>query len=148
MRNNKQYSTPTILKKPGAGTDTQYPGKALGMSLEQVKKFVQNQPKSIGDRINLVVGVNPNFKIQLPGDASYFIGIGFNVLLDADFTLNVNQTVIHQNIGTEFATVGFNGGLGMQTFYPVGMPVAGNDTIKLDFNSTVAETLKILIYYK
>lgn len=147
MTKVRNFNTPAVVAPPGSGIDTQYPGQRLGMSIEQAKKFVQNQVKSVGLKTALIIGPNSD-KIQLPGDASIFVGIGFNKAIDAEFTLTVNQGIIHQDIGTEFATVGNTGGLGIQPYFPVNIPVSGNDTIKLDFNSTVATTLKTLIYYK
>jgi len=147
MRNKNLFNTPNIKKLPGAGNDTQYPGKSLGFTLEETKKYVQNQIKSIGKTTALAVGPN-NEKIQLPGDASIFVGIGFSTPLDAEFTLTINQGIIHENLGVIFATVGNTGGLGIQPYFPVNIPVAGNDTIKLDFNSAVASQIKTLIFYK
>lgn len=143
----RNYNTPNIVAPAGTGVEAQYPGQRLGMSMEQAKKFVQNQVKSIGLKTALVIGPNSD-KIVLPGDASIFIGLGFNKAIDCEFTLNVNQSIIHESIGTEFATVGNTGGLGIQPYFPVNIPVTGNDTIKLDFQSTVATTLKTLVYYK
>lgn len=145
----RNFDTPRIKARPGTGVEQKYPGQKLGMSLEQAKQFVQNQVKSIGMKTAIVIGQNFD-KIQLPGDASIFIGLAFDLFVtDIEFTLNVNQSVIHENIATTFATAGFNGGLGIQTYFPVNMPVTGNDTIKLDFVSgTFTGNFRTIIYYK
>lgn len=135
--------------KPGTGVEANYPGQRLGMTLDQAKQYVQNQVKSIGLKTAMIVGP-VNDKIQLPGDASILVGIAFDPagVNDIAFTLNVNQSIIHEDIGTVFATAGNVGGLGIQPFFPVNIPVTGNDTIKLDFNSAWAGNLRTLIYYK
>lgn len=145
--NARNYNTPILRNLPGAGTEQQYPGQKLGMTLEETKRFVQQQIKSIGLRTAMVVGPVSD-KIQLPGDAAIFVGIGFSAPIDAEFTLTVNQGIIHESIGVVFATVGNNGGLGIQPYFPVGIPVSGNDTIKLDFVSNFVGVLKTMIYYK
>jgi hypothetical protein len=147
MTKIRNFNTPILNNLPGAGTEQSYPGQKLGMSLQETKHFVQNQIKSIGLKTALVVGTVTD-KIQLPGDAAIFVGIGFDKLVDADFTLTVNQGIIHESIGTAFATVGNAGGLGIQPYFPVNMPVSGNDTIKIDFVSNFAGNLRTLIYYK
>lgn len=147
MRKNNFYQTPGIKTKPGSGQDIQYPGQRLGMTLEETKSFVQNQIKSIGLKTAIVIGPNSD-KIQLPGDASIFVGLGFSDPIDAEFTLTVNQGIIHESLGVKFAAVGSTGGLGIQPYFPVNIPVAGNDTIKLEFNSAVIATLKTLVFYK
>jgi len=125
----------------------QYPGQKLGMSLQQTRDFVDSQIKSIGISQAIAVGIN-EIKIQLPGDAAYFLGIAFDQSIGAAFTLNVNNTIVHENIVVIFATVGNTGGLGQQPYFGVNMPVSGQDSIKLTINSAVAVTLNTLIYYK
>lgn len=138
---------PIIKTPPGTGVEQNYPGQKLGMSLDQAKNFVQQQIKSIGLKTALIVGPVSD-KIQLPGDAAYFVGLAFDSFPDVEFTLNVNQLIVHNNIGVIFAAAGIGGGLGIQPYFPVNMPVTGNDTIKLDFNSNFTGNLRTLIYYK
>jgi len=127
----------------------QYPGQKLGMSLQQTRDFVESQIKSIGITQQISVGQN-EIKITLPGDAAYFLGLGFNETFLAAFTLNVNNTIVHENIALIFATVGINGGLGQQPYFGVNMPVSGQDSIKLIIGSAVTpiNPSNILVYYK
>lgn len=147
------------VKSAVAAKNMQYPGQKMGLSLQEVKNFVDNQVKAKGYSETLSVGLN-SIKIDLPGDAGFILGIAFNAPIDAGtgspapvnglFDFNVNNTIVHESIDCVFATNGAQGALYLQPYFGVNMPLAGQDTVKLNLTAATAPTtnLNIIVYYK
>jgi len=111
-----------------------------------------------GNRIKLkaftfqsLANATATFDIQQPGDCNTLLG--FNVYtpvggttLGKKMSLTINSLQLIDNIDATEGNPVLNNSA--KTMVAVNTPLAGNDTIKLNWTDTVAATYIINIYYK
>lgn len=89
---NKKIAGSVVTDAAFGKTNSAHPGQNMGMSLEQVKKLVDNAEKVTGVTFTTTAGtVTPN--IQLPSTAKYIKGIVFcgSPAVTDTFTLLINE---------------------------------------------------------
>ncbi len=100
-----------------------------------------------GYRFGLAIGTVDE-TISLPAEASTLLGMAINTAFNGDFSLNVNNEVVHEKIDSTFAVPMPLGGLGLQPFFPINKKIGGRDNIKLSINSGIPVTVNVIFYYK
>lgn len=115
-------------------TNNAHPGQNMGLSLDQVKRMVDNAEKVVGVTFTSTAGtVTPN--IQLPATAKYIKGIVFSGTgANTDtFTLLINEERAIANAATEAyqATTGKPN----KSYYDFFRPVASATAVNLNYSS-------------
>jgi hypothetical protein len=113
----------------------QYPGQQIGKSLEEVKADYILQRKAYGQTLALNAGSNPDIDINLPKDGRMLLGISCYAALTAatdnpTIDLEVNNTTFINSLGIRAIQVET---LQEKMYYPLNLPLSGNDQITLDF---------------
>jgi hypothetical protein len=112
----------------------QYPGEQIGKDYNQVRAAYSTGRKLYSQRVNLNAGSNPAIDINLPKDGRILLGISLyypyaNTGDQPQLTLNINNTIIQQ--GAAFRQLDTTG-LQSNVYYPIDVPLSGNDRITLD----------------
>lgn len=150
----KQLELKNIMGGPekfGRGQNL-YPGKNMGMTLQQVQEFIRCQKRSRGYEFDLSVGDNPNLYVDLSGSADLLLGLAIAVR-DDDYTstlyngtvdLQVNNDIVIESHPLRLLTYKFI----EDEYYFFPRPLSGSDDIKLNIrNVTDAQILDVVMYY-
>ena len=126
------------------------PGKSLGMTVQEVTEFIENQKRSKGFSFDLLAGNNRGLDVQLPGNSKVMLGISIARLNSGsptalgEFSLKVNNETIIDDVNAAFLSNQFMD----DEFYWYPRPISGNDDITIDFNNVAAPvTAKVSFYY-
>ena len=106
-----------------------FPGGQQGATIESIREFIRSQPRILGQRLTGGLGTT-EFDIQLSGSAVFFLGIQFNVFIDADCTLIVNNEIIYDSVPIAALTPTLNPRSYIDWFV-INRPLSGTDKIKL-----------------
>jgi len=114
---------------------------------QSAKEMTSRNFQAKGYNQTIAIGGN-DIQIVLPAQAGTLLGIAFSANMAADFSLTVNNELVHEKIAMAFAVPMPNGALGLQPYFPINRKVYGKDDIRLTINSSAATPIEILIYYK
>lgn len=129
-------SKPTVRNPRSQKSATgapQFPGSNSGMSIEQVRNFIAQQPRTTGVSFSVAAASSSIVSnIQLPGDAKILLGIMFTptTATDDTFSLSVNNVkfiagasiLLHSSENSQCIQDGF---------FPYYQPLSGTDTFEL-----------------
>lgn len=133
----------------------QFPGNGK-MSMEEVRKYIMNQPRETGFQRTLATGNTVISDLKLPGDASLLLGINFNVAIipavDDRFSFSVNNNkIIDNGIVILNSTQAGGGGLAytMHPYIPLWQPLSGQDDLELEYVTAVigAPVTQFVLWY-
>lgn len=119
-------AAPQVTGKPASGS-SQFPGTQKGLNRQQVSDFIKDQPRRKGFRVSGGAGSTVSFKLDIPGNARFLYGLAAGGLIDADFTLEVNNEIVWESIAGNFLVFGAT----EQDYYAVNRPLSGNDQVTL-----------------
>jgi len=110
-----------------------------------------NRVKLKGFTFQSAANATATFDIQQPGDANTLLGITIynpsgGTTLGKKMSLTINSLQLLDNIDATEANPVLNNSA--KTFLTLNTPLAGNDTIKLNWTDTTAATYIINLYYK
>ena len=131
---NKIVAGQVVSSAAYGKTNNAHPGQNMGLSLDQVKRMVDNAEKVVGVTFTSTAGtVTPN--IQLPATAKYIKGFVFSGTPAATdtFTLLINEERAIANAATEAyqATTGKPN----KSYYDFFRPVASATAVNLNYTS-------------
>mgnify|MGYP006270864927 CR=1 FL=1 len=127
-------------------TNAAYPGQNMGLSLSDVKEFVDNAKKVVGVSFTSAPGtVTPN--VQLPSTAKMIKGFTFagNVVNTDTFNLLINEERVVQTGSVE--AFESNTGKPLLGYFELTRPVASATAVTLEYTSTAANTIVFQIVY-
>ena len=114
----------------------QFPAFNSNLSMQDVRKFIQMQPRVTGVPFQAPLGLFQINNIQLPGDARLFLGLMFTpgaIASDA-FTMTLNNNKIIDN-----ASIGLNSqdnGASITTgYFEFLQPLTGKDVFNFQLNT-------------
>jgi hypothetical protein len=144
---NKARARQVVNASAFGKTNNAYPGQNIGLSLEQVKKLVDNAKKIQGIAFNTAIGtITPT--IQLPATAKYIVGFLFSgTTAPADtFDLLINEErAINTGSVTSFEQQTGKPQIG---YYEFLRPVASATAVNLNYTSLVAANVVLFsIWY-
>tara|TARA_R110000782_G_scaffold71711_3_gene143742 strand:+ start:1433 stop:1855 length:423 start_codon:yes stop_codon:yes gene_type:complete len=137
-----------INKRFGAASG--YPGEQTGMSLDQTRSAYILNKKIYGQAENLATGSNTAIDINLPKDGRLLIGISIytdydNAIENPTIDLYVNNTRFITATGARQVDITY---LREQMFYPLNLPLSGQDTITMDINAVGnAKAISLQFHY-
>lgn len=126
---------PKNLHKSETGVP-QFPAFNSNMSMQDVRKFIQMQPRCTGVPFQATLGQFTINNIQLPGDARLFLGLLFtygNDMQDA-FTMTLNNNKIIDNGSIIAHAINTNYSVTTQYFEYL-QPLTGKDIFRFDLNT-------------
>lgn len=126
-----------------------YPGENQGLTYDEVQMRYRSCNKIYTENFDLSSGSNNDLQVNLPSEARYLIGISWYSPFDNDvenptiqYELN-NQTLINQ---TPVRALSVNN-LQSQVFYPVDLPLTGQDRHIVDINAVGNSKVGSLIFH-
>lgn len=109
-----------------------YPGQQLGITQAQAREMYGNATRSKGYLFSGNTDTTSN-KIDIPGDASFMLGIATLNGSWASIELKLNNTTIIDSTDTGFTKMGDN-----KEFYRIELPLTGRDTVVLTITGYAA----------
>lgn len=137
METNKDLNRQVVNNAAYGKTNSAYPGQNIGLTLDNVKKFVDNAKKIQGTTFLSAVGtVTPS--VQLPATAKMIVGIVFggNAANTDTFTMLINEERAI-SVGSVHAFLE-QSGKPQIGFYEFVRPVASSTSINLSYTSAAA----------
>jgi len=128
-----------------------FPGEQIGMSLNQSKDAYRLSRKLYGQQVNLQSGGNPEIDINLPKDGRLLLGLSIylnydNAAENPTLNLNVNNTKFINSTGVRAFDVE---NLREAMYYPLNLPLSGNDQITIDINAVGnAKVINLNFHYQ
>ena len=127
----------------------QFPAFNSNMSMTDVRKFIQMQPRCTGVPFNATAGNFLIQNIQLPGDARLFLGLVFTKppTFDTDaftMTLNNNRIIDNGNIGLHSYLNGYS--ITTQYFEYL-QPLTGKDIFAFQLNTAAGMQGMVQLHY-
>lgn len=143
---NKDLNRQLVNNAAFGKTNSAYPGQNMGLSLDNVKKLVDNARKIQGTVFTSAIGtVTPS--IQLPATAKYIVGIVFGgAPIQSDtFTMLINE---ERAIATA-SVHAFSEQTGKPQigYYEFIRPVASSTSINISYTSTAANNIIFSVWY-
>ena len=143
---NKDLNRQLVNAAADGKTNSAYAGQNMGLSLEQVKKLVDNSKKLQGTVFTSAAGtVTPS--VQLPATAKMIVGICFGgASANTDtFTMLINE---ERAISTASVhSFSEQTGKPQAGYYEFIRPVASSTSINLSYTSTAANTIIFNVWY-
>ena len=127
-------------------TNNAHPGQNMGLSLEDVKRIVDNAHKVVGSTFTSAAGTSTP-SVQIPATAKYIVGFAFSGGTNTDtFSLLINEerAIDNASIVPYLASTGKP----MDGYFPFMRPVAGATSINLSYQSLAggAQTTFQIVY--
>ena len=148
MTNYSKMAGRSVVAASAFGkTNNAHPGQNMGLSLEQVKKLVDNAQKVKGTSFTSIAGTTqPN--VQIPATAKYIVGFSFAGTITAADTFNLiinNERAIDTGSVQAYQV---NTGKPEKAYYDFFRPVASATAINIEYTSAVAGSAVVfqLIY--
>jgi len=140
----KQIAGRAVANSAFAKTNNAYPGQNMGLSLEKVKKLVENAEKVTGTSFTTALGtVTPN--VQLPSTAKMIKGFAIAGALNAadtfDLLINEERAISQGSAQAFHATANKPG---VKHYYDFKRPVASATAVTINYNSAVAGNQLVL----
>jgi len=132
---NNIISSPRNLHKSPTGVP-QFPAFNSNLSLTDVRKFIQQQPRCTGVSFSAPLGQFVINNIQLPGDARLFLGLIFtSTVSDTDtFTMTLNNNKIIDNASIFLHATNNSASVTTQ-YYQYLQPLTGKDIFTFQLNT-------------
>ena len=144
--NNKELNRQLVNAAAYGKTNSAYAGQNMGLSLDQVKKLIDNAKKIQGTIFTTAAGsVSPS--VQLPATAKMIVGICFggSPLQSDTFTMLINE---ERAIATASVhSFSEQTGKPQNGYYEFIRPVASATAINLSYTSTAANTVIFNVWY-
>lgn len=124
--------SPRNLHKSPTGTP-QFPAFNSNLSMNDVRRFAQEQPRVTGVPFNAALGQFTINNIQIPGDARLFLGLVFTAgASNTDtFTLTLNNNKIIDNASIQLQSQ--DNAFSITTgYFQFLQPLTGKDVFKID----------------
>jgi hypothetical protein len=123
------------LNKSETGTP-QFPAFNSNLSMQDVRKFIQQQPRCTGVSFSAPLGQFVINNIQLPGDARLFLGLLFTTSIsDTDtFTMTLNNNKIIDNASILLHSINNSASVTTQ-YYQYLQPLTGKDIFTFQLNT-------------
>jgi len=139
--------SPRNVNKSPTGVP-QFPAFNSNMSMQDVRQFMQMQPRCTGINFNVPIGQSTLGNINLPGDARLFLGLVFNSVADVNDTFNMtlNNNKIIDN-GSIFLHSGQNNYSVTTQYFEYLQPLTGKDVFKFDLVTLGGFTGVLQLHY-
>lgn len=158
LLNNPALTRRFMTQERGGKSDTgapQFPGQSKGLSIEQVRKLISNQPRETGFLRSLATGNTIISDLKLPGDSKLLLGINFNLAVlggpDDRFTFSVNNNKIIDNAAVVLNSTqpGFGGiAITDEPYVPLMQPLSGQDDLELEYvTAAVGARVQFVLWY-
>jgi nucleosome binding factor SPN SPT16 subunit len=146
--NSPQKARELIMQKNAGKTligTPIFPGTQGGLSIEQVREFIQNQKRVTGVSFTTAVGTTA-VNIELPGDARLLLGIAFENPQSGDtFDLSINNGGVIDNGSVPLHSINvLTAGVNYITY---NFPLSSKTSIDLAYLGTGAIEQHIDIFY-
>ncbi len=132
----------------------QFPGAQNGLTVDQIREIIQNQPRQFGLTTQVAAGNNPIQGIKLPGDSRLLLGINWNsvqVTAATDtYNFSVNNNKIVQNVPALLNSTGIGSNgitFAEKPYVPLMQPLSGQDTFEMDYTAGAPGTVQFVIWY-
>jgi len=130
----------------------QFPAFNSNLSMQDVRQFIQMQPRCTGVPFQAPLGQFTINNIQLPGDARLFLGLIFNtdgrvfIGSQGTFTMTLNNNKIIDN-----ASIDLHSNLNSQSittqYYQYLQPLTGKDVFNFQLNTGGETTGLLQLHY-
>jgi len=137
-------SSPKTANKSAIGTP-QFPAFNSNMSMQDVRKFINMQPRITGVPFIASLGQFTINNIQLPGDARLLLGVIFTTgsAVTDTFTMTLNNNKIIDNASIQLNSQD-NGPSITTGYFEFLQPLTGKDVFRFDlFTSGLTGTLQL-----
>lgn len=143
----KIVSAPRNLNKSPNGTP-QFPAFNSNMSMQDVRQFMQMQPRCTGVPFNAPIGQFTINNISIPGDARLFLGLLFTFVNDVSdtFTFTLNNNKIIDNGSMICHAVNTNYSVTTQYFEYL-QPLTGKDILEFQLNTLAGMIGVLQVHY-
>jgi hypothetical protein len=140
----KQLAARSVTNAAFAKTNNAYPGQNMGLTLDRVKKMVDNAEKVTGATFTTTTGtVTPN--VQLPSTAKFIKGFAIAGTINAadTFDLLINEErAISQGSAQAFHAT--NAKPAVKNYFDFKRPVASATALTINYNSAIAGNVIVL----
>ena len=139
---------PRNVHKSPTGTP-QFPAFNSNMSMQDVRKFIQMQPRCTGVPFNATAGNFVVGNIQLPGDARLFLGLIFTTPVTPatdTFTMTLNNNKIIDNGSIELHSI-TNGYSITTQYFEYLQPLTGKDIFNFQLNTSAGMPGILQLHY-
>ena len=142
--NRKKIAARSVSNAAFAKTNNAYPGQNMGLSLEKVKKMVDNAEKVVGTTFTTALGtVTPN--VQLPSTAKMIKGFAIAGTINAadtfDLLINEERAISQGSVQAFHATTAKPA---VKNYFDFKRPVASATAVTINYNSAVAGNIVVL----
>ena len=140
--------SPRNVNKSPTGTP-QFPAFNSNLSMQDVRKFIQMQPRCTGVPFNATAGNFLINNIQLPGDARLFLGLMFTKVPTPDtdtFTMTLNNNKVIDNANINLHSLNNNACITTQYFEYL-QPLTGKDIFAFQLNTTAGMIGTLQLHY-
>jgi len=125
------------------------PGQAIGMTINEVKEGYVCSRKIYTQNTQLQTGANTNLIANLPSSARFLIGISYysnfdNAAESPQLNYTLNNSIIIQKTPVRSILID---NLQSQVYYPLGLPLSGNDTHEFDILEVGNQKISSLIFH-
>jgi len=139
--------SPRNVNKSPTGVP-QFPAFNSNMSMQDVRQFIQMQPRCTGIPFNAPIGQFTINNIQLPGDARLFLGLVFTLVNDVSdtFTMTLNNNKIIDNASMLLHGANTNYSITTQYFEYL-QPLTGKDVFTFQLNTLAGMVGVLQLHY-
>jgi hypothetical protein len=142
--NRKQLAAKSVTNAAFAKTNNAYPGQNMGLTLDRVKKMIDNAEKVTGTTFTTATGtVTPN--VQLPSTAKFIKGFAIagtiNVADTFDLLINEERAISQGSAQAFHAT---NAKPAVKNYFDFKRPVASATALTINYNSAIAGNVIVL----
>ena len=131
-----------------------FPGTGSGLTVEQIRELISQQPRQTGYTVNVSAGENILDNLKLPGDSRLLLGINWNatqITTATDtYTLTVNNNKIIDTVSILLNSTQTGGG-GMaysdDPYIPLLQPLSGSDNLEIVYNAGANGTIQLVLWY-
>lgn len=126
----------------------QFPGFNSGMSIEEVRRMIKDQPRTTGVRFAVAVGPDEIQNINLPGDARLFLGLIFTTVTDDSdiFTMSINNEKIVDNGSMLLHSIANPHNL-QRSYFEYLRPLSGKDQLQFTTDTIGGMTGVLELHY-
>lgn len=133
----------------------QFPGAGSGLSIQQIRKLISEQPRQAGFTFQVAIGENTIDNLKLPGDSRILLGINWNALTvsasDDTYDFSINNNIVIDNVPVLLnSTVSGSGGIAYveDPYIPIMQPLnGGSDTFEMTYTAGNPGTVQMVLWY-
>jgi len=137
----------STVGKSAVGTP-QYPGAASGLTQSQSRQLIREQPRVTGIPFVASAGSFTINNIEIPGDATLFLGLMFTPTGNAmdTFTMAINNNKIIDNGSVKLHSPDNSQSIKSQ-YFPYMQPLTGKDVLAFQLQTTSGLTGVLQLHY-